>query len=211
MTGQILAGASPPEAVKDQVVLMFLIASGTTLGTVSVDLASDRRRFKADDRGPRHGVARPSRKSGRRFAREKAASILKRREVRRLSLRGRRSPSIEHRVRMVRAGRSPDRAGRATRGGRGDDATGHHSRQTIMVREMTQMSNRKRREHHRDGHPGSQEAEDRAYWRRAHKDWRLWVVVALMLLAMFTYVMSMDESVLPGGRTQAPVPAAPGL
>jgi hypothetical protein len=80
-----------------------------------------------------------------------------------------------------------------------------------MVREMTQMSNRKRREHHRDGHPGSQEAEGRAYWRRAHKDWRLWVVVALMLLAMSTYVMSMDESVLPGGRTQAPVPAAPGL
>lgn len=34
MTGQILAGASPLESVKYQIVMMFLIASGTVLGTV---------------------------------------------------------------------------------------------------------------------------------------------------------------------------------
>lgn len=34
MTGQILAGASPLDSVKYQIVMMFLIASGTALGTV---------------------------------------------------------------------------------------------------------------------------------------------------------------------------------
>ncbi|WP_409996690.1 ABC transporter permease [Gimesia aquarii] len=34
MTGQILAGASPLDSVKYQIVIMFLIASGTALGTV---------------------------------------------------------------------------------------------------------------------------------------------------------------------------------
>ena len=46
-------------------------------------------------------------------------------------------------------------------------------------------------------------------WRGVHKDWRLWVVVSLMLLAMLTYVMTMDEAVRPGGKVQEAVPAAP--
>jgi putative ABC transport system permease protein len=45
MTGQILAGASPVEAVKYQIVIMFLIASATALGTVAVVLLSYRRLF----------------------------------------------------------------------------------------------------------------------------------------------------------------------
>jgi putative ABC transport system permease protein len=45
MTGQILAGASPVEAVKYQIVIMFLIASATALGTVIVVLLSYRRLF----------------------------------------------------------------------------------------------------------------------------------------------------------------------
>jgi hypothetical protein len=32
----------------------------------------------------------------------------------------------------------------------------------------------------------------RPYWKHAHHDWRLWVAVGLMLLAMFTYVMGDD-------------------
>jgi putative ABC transport system permease protein len=47
MTGQILAGASPLEAVKYQIVMMFLIASGTAIGTVSVVLLSYRRLFNS--------------------------------------------------------------------------------------------------------------------------------------------------------------------
>ena len=35
MTGQILAGADPMEAVKYQILVMFLIAGGTCLGSVA--------------------------------------------------------------------------------------------------------------------------------------------------------------------------------
>jgi putative ABC transport system permease protein len=45
MTGQILAGASPVEAVKYQIVIMFLIASAAALGTVTVVLLSYGRLF----------------------------------------------------------------------------------------------------------------------------------------------------------------------
>jgi putative ABC transport system permease protein len=38
MTGQILAGADPVEAVKYQVLIMFLIAGGTALGSVTAVL-----------------------------------------------------------------------------------------------------------------------------------------------------------------------------
>jgi putative ABC transport system permease protein len=48
MTGQLLAGTSPVEAVKYQIVIMFLIASGTALGTVFVVLLSFRRLFTED-------------------------------------------------------------------------------------------------------------------------------------------------------------------
>ncbi|MBI3838810.1 MAG: iron export ABC transporter permease subunit FetB [Planctomycetia bacterium] len=45
MTGQLLSGVSPLQAVKYQIVIMFLIASGTALGTVGVVLLSFRRLF----------------------------------------------------------------------------------------------------------------------------------------------------------------------
>ena len=48
MTGQLLAGVSPIEAVKYQIVIMFLRASGTALGTVAVVLLSYRRLFNDD-------------------------------------------------------------------------------------------------------------------------------------------------------------------
>jgi hypothetical protein len=59
------------------------------------------------------------------------------------------------------------------------------------------------KENHAHGH---------TWKRRLHRDWRLWVVVALMLAAMFAYVMSDDESLqFGGGPPQQPVPAATGL
>lgn len=45
MTGQLLAGTKPISAVKYQIVIMFLIASATALGTVGVVLLSFRRLF----------------------------------------------------------------------------------------------------------------------------------------------------------------------
>ncbi|MDG2385410.1 MAG: iron export ABC transporter permease subunit FetB [Pirellulaceae bacterium] len=47
MTGQLLAGVDPIEAVKYQVVMMFLIASGTALGTVSAVLLTYRSLFNS--------------------------------------------------------------------------------------------------------------------------------------------------------------------
>jgi hypothetical protein len=40
-----------------------------------------------------------------------------------------------------------------------------------------------------------------------HRDWRLWVAVALMLGAMGIYVATMDEALVPGGQIGAEVPA----
>lgn len=45
MTGQILSGTAPMDAVKYQIVIMFLIASATALGTVGVVLLSYLRLF----------------------------------------------------------------------------------------------------------------------------------------------------------------------
>jgi putative ABC transport system permease protein len=50
MTGQLLSGVRPNEAVKHQIVTMFLIASGTALGTVGVVLLSYRQLFDAHHR-----------------------------------------------------------------------------------------------------------------------------------------------------------------
>lgn len=48
-------------------------------------------------------------------------------------------------------------------------------------------------------------------WRRLHRDWRVWVMVALMLAAMAAYVLSDNEALQPGGPPQAPMPAAAGV
>ncbi len=49
MTGQILAGADPWVAVKYQIVVMFMVAGGTTLGCITIALLVYRRFF-----GPEH-------------------------------------------------------------------------------------------------------------------------------------------------------------
>lgn len=50
MTGQMLAGESPNEAVRYQIVIMFLIAASSSLGTVGAVLLTYRRLFSADHR-----------------------------------------------------------------------------------------------------------------------------------------------------------------
>ncbi len=45
MTGQILAGADPSEAVKYQIVVMFMIAAATSLGCISIGLLTCRQLF----------------------------------------------------------------------------------------------------------------------------------------------------------------------
>ncbi len=48
MTGQLLSGVAPLEAVRYQIVIMFLIAAATAMGTVGVVLLGYRRMFNAD-------------------------------------------------------------------------------------------------------------------------------------------------------------------
>ena len=64
MTGQLLAGTSPVEAVKYQIVIMFLIASGAALGTVLAVLLSFRRLFNADHQFVRALLAQRRAKGG---------------------------------------------------------------------------------------------------------------------------------------------------
>jgi putative ABC transport system permease protein len=58
MTGQLLAGAAPISAVKYQIVIMFLIASATALGTVGVVLFSFRRLVTTDHQFRAESLAR---------------------------------------------------------------------------------------------------------------------------------------------------------
>jgi putative ABC transport system permease protein len=50
MTGQVLAGQSPLQAVRYQIVIMFLVAASSALGTVGAVLLTYRRLFSADQR-----------------------------------------------------------------------------------------------------------------------------------------------------------------
>ena len=45
------------------------------------------------------------------------------------------------------------------------------------------------------------------YLRRAHRDWRVWVALGLMLTAMLIYVLSDGESLVPGNPRHQPMPA----
>lgn len=50
--------------------------------------------------------------------------------------------------------------------------------------------------HGHSGHAhGGHHSGNRNQKRGIHKDWRMWVAVALMLGAMAIYVLSMDESI----------------
>ncbi|MGP0071348.1 MAG: hypothetical protein ACLPWF_05365 [Bryobacteraceae bacterium] len=45
-------------------------------------------------------------------------------------------------------------------------------------------------------HHGSDHAPD-PYWKRAHRDWRIWVALFFMLAAITIYVLSDDLAFLP--------------
>jgi hypothetical protein len=62
-------------------------------------------------------------------------------------------------------------------------------------------------DHHHHGHEHHSAGHRPAWYARLHKDWRAYVVVGLMLLAMAVYILTLDESWVPGGTVQPPVPA----
>ncbi len=49
------------------------------------------------------------------------------------------------------------------------------------------------------GHDKKGHAKHGTKKRPLHRDWRLWVAVVLMLFSMFIYIITMDESMVPGG------------
>ncbi len=61
MTGQILAGSPPFEAVKYQILIMFLIATGAGFGTIAAITLGSRRLFDARHRLRLDRLARPKR------------------------------------------------------------------------------------------------------------------------------------------------------
>jgi hypothetical protein len=58
------------------------------------------------------------------------------------------------------------------------------------------------RTHHRHGGPHPDGAVDgqRPYWKRAHRDWRVWVGLFFCLAAIIIYVLSEDLAWMPTGR-----------
>jgi uncharacterized SAM-binding protein YcdF (DUF218 family) len=46
------------------------------------------------------------------------------------------------------------------------------------------------------------------YWKRAHRDWRVWLGVILMIVAIIVYTTSGDLIVRPG--TREPLPSSAG-
>jgi hypothetical protein len=50
----------------------------------------------------------------------------------------------------------------------------------------------------------------RPYWKRMHRDWRIWVGVFLMLVAIIIFVVSEDFAWLPRNRPQQPLSGAVG-
>jgi hypothetical protein len=63
---------------------------------------------------------------------------------------------------------------------------------------------------HGDPNGGTIQHGHRPYWTRAHRDWRVWVGVVLMLAAMIIYLMSDDLALRPRIQPQPPLSSAVG-
>jgi len=65
------------------------------------------------------------------------------------------------------------------------------------------MSENKRSHRHHGEHDHDSDYQaQRPYWTRAHRDWKFWVALSLMLAAMVIYVMSEDLAFRPHRQTQ---------
>jgi hypothetical protein len=65
------------------------------------------------------------------------------------------------------------------------------------------MSESKRSHHHHGEQvPNSDHQGHPPYWKRAHRDWKFWVALSLMLAAMIIYVMSENLAWRPRNQAQ---------
>ncbi|MGA7316134.1 MAG: hypothetical protein WBX22_19435 [Silvibacterium sp.] len=52
--------------------------------------------------------------------------------------------------------------------------------------------------HHQEGpHENDAHHDHRPYWKRAHRDWRFWIAVFFIAVALFIYVTTVDLSMVP--------------
>jgi hypothetical protein len=67
------------------------------------------------------------------------------------------------------------------------------------------MSEVKHSEHQHGDPYGGSVHQGRPYWTRAHRDWRVWVGVVLMLACMIIYLMTNDLAWGPHPQPRQPI------
>jgi len=72
--------------------------------------------------------------------------------------------------------------------------------QNVIKKTEGQMNHNKIHYSHNDSSPNGH----RPYWKRAHHDWRFWVVMVLMFVGVIFYVISDDFAFVPRNRVQQP-------
>ena len=77
--------------------------------------------------------------------------------------------------------------------------------------ESDEPMNENDQSHHSHQEPEIDSAhhDHRPYWKRAHRDWRFWVGVILMLAAMSMFVMNRDLPWLPRSQPRQPMEVTP--
>lgn len=50
---------------------------------------------------------------------------------------------------------------------------------------------------HSESHRHARRDESESSIKKLHKDWRVWLIVGIMLIAMITYVLTLDDSIVP--------------
>jgi hypothetical protein len=50
---------------------------------------------------------------------------------------------------------------------------------------------------HPESHLRARGDEGESSTKKLHKDWRVWLAVGIMLIAMITYVFTLDDSIVP--------------
>jgi len=61
----------------------------------------------------------------------------------------------------------------------------------------------------KQGHPHTDykgEGHPKPYWKRAHHDWKFWVALTMLLIAMAVYLGTNDLSFRPHGPPRLPTP-----
>ena len=61
---------------------------------------------------------------------------------------------------------------------------------------------------HKHAHEGKAGSHHKIDWTGLHKNWRTWLVISLMLAAIGTYVLTLDDSIQPGSAARGGIPAA---